>query len=228
MSAPAFGQSWASYTSGSGTPTLVGAVLGNAVTLAISYPSGTPAAGEGLSAAPGINPPFNSYCIWDSAVPQNSAQIWPASASSPSCAEQVVVGVPAAATAVNPMRVTVTFGQPVINPKLMIYSFDNSAMSLSPTRDIDGNPAVLSVATNNAAIYDAGAQTLGTVGIAAIEEGCANNTPPGRACAYITFVGTYSQLQADFNLTSGGNDGIGFNVGADATTPVSLQSFRVD
>lgn len=221
-------QSWMNATSGSGTTSLNGSLLGNPVNISSSFPSGTPAAGVGLSAAPGINPPFNSYCIWDSSIPENSAQLWPASAATPGCAEQVVFGVTSVATAVNPLRVAINFVTPVINPRLMIYSFDNSAMSLAATRDFSGNPAVLGVTYNNAGIYGAAAQSFGTVGTVAIPEGCANNATPGRACAYIGFIGTYNQVVMDFNLTSGGQDGVGFMIGADATTPVSLQSFQVD
>lgn len=224
---PVSAQSWAMFTSGSGTTTITGTLLGSSVSMSSTYPSGTPTSGATLAQAPGINPPHNTYCIWDSSVPQNSAQLWPASAATPDCAQQVIIGASSSATAANPNRVVIAFGIPMVNPRLMIYSLDNSGIDLSSTRTFDGNPAVLTVTHNNAAIYDAAAQTIGTVGPTA-QEGCPNNTPPGRACAYVLFNGIYSQVQVDFHITAGNGDGIGFNIGADAVTPVQLQSFSVD
>jgi uncharacterized repeat protein (TIGR01451 family) len=220
---PVAAQSWATSSSNTAT-TMSGTLLGQSLTITSAFPSGSPAIGNTLTAAPGINPPFNTYCIWDSSVPQNSAQIWPASASAPTWAQQIILGLNTA-TLANHERITIDFGQPLINPHLMVYSLDNSAIDFSSTRTIDGAPAVLAIDYNNAGIYDAVAQTFGTIGTAPIAEGCANNSPPGRACAYVTFVGTYNELQVDFYITAATQDGIGFNVGADAASP-SLGAYK--
>ncbi|HEY0230692.1 MAG TPA: DUF5979 domain-containing protein [Dokdonella sp.] len=220
---PAAAQSWATSSSVSAT-TLSGTLVGQSLTISSMFPSGSPAVGNTLTPVAGINPPFNTYCIWDSAVPQNSAQLWPASASAPTCAQQIILGLNTA-TLANHERVTVDFGQPLINPHLMIYSLDNSGIDFSSTRTLAGAPAVLAIDYNNAGVYDPIAQTFGTTGTVPIAEGCANNAPPGRACAYVTFVGTYNELTIDFYITSGVQDGIGFNIGADASSP-SLGAYK--
>ena len=193
---------WSVIPTGGWATTLTGTLGDTSVTLTTTLASGTPAPMFSGTTD------YGTYNIWDNAAAENSAHIWPATAAGEI---QVVVGVNS-----NPSHLTAKFGRPLINPQMLVYSLDNSFIDFSSTRTVANTPAVLSVVKNSSATYDSGTQKLGTTGwVIRVPEGCPESTPiPGRGCAVVTFIGTYSQLDMVMQTTSGG-DGVGIQFGVD-------------
>lgn len=155
-----------------------------------------------------------TYRIWDNDAPANSAKIWPATAKPYD--EFVIVAAPTAS------NLTVTFGRPLVNPQMLVYSLDNSTIDFSTTKAVGGAPAILTIVKNPGATYDPLTKVLGTLGFSAIPEGCSDTET--RGCAVVTFIGTYSQLdmvvQSTNPLTT---DGIGMQFGVDPAIEASMR-----
>lgn len=221
FSTPVFAQAvWTevptgNYTSVSGT---LGSV---SIMLSSSYPSGSNALGTGFSIQNSTDP---GYHIWDNSIPQNSAQLYPASAVNAS--KDIVMVSQAGSTAADPNRVKVRFGAPVLNPTLLFFSIDSSTLDFTPARTAAGVPATLSFTTNSAALVSGKSVTrnpaaVGTAG----PEGCQLNST--RACGVVQFTGWYDELLFD----AMGDDGVGMQIGTGivtslpaAATPVPASS----
>ena len=109
------------------------------------------------------------------------------------------------------------FSQPVFNPKVLVYSLDNSFVDFAATTNADGQPASISATTNNSAAFDPSTKRLGRVQESASypAEGCNQVTPPsGRGCGVVQFYGYYTQIKLTPQSTRG-TDGVGFQVGYD-------------
>jgi hypothetical protein len=110
-----------------------------------------------------------------------------------------------------------TFSQPVFNPRVLVYSLDNSFVDFAATTNTDGQPASISATTNNSAAFDPSTKRLGRVQESASypAEGCNQVTPPsGRGCGVVQFYGYYTQIKLAPQSTRG-TDGVGFQVGYD-------------
>lgn len=196
---------WSVITPGGAATTRTGTLSNTTITLTGALT---------ISTAPSVNPPYNTYDIWDNAAAANTAQIWPATAMGQ---EQILVAARATQS-----HLTVTFGRPVVNPQMLVYSLDNSYINYSTTLTTAGTPGIVSVVKNPAATYDAGLKRLSSVGGGGVPEGCASTG--GRGCAVVTFIGTYSQLDMDIQTTVGGNDGLGMQFGVDPAVEAAMHS----
>ncbi len=207
-------QSFVQLPNSGNTSVLNGTLLSTTVTIS--------GATSNLQVAPSINPPYNAYDIWDNAPTPNTTGLTPA-AIYPATARgnpQIVITSPGASTAASPYRVTVHFGKAVQDPVMLVYSMDNSAVDVSPTRTRSGSPAVTSITGNSAAAINATAQTIGANLVnndIVLSEGCWNTT--ARACAVIRFSGSYNDIVFNLYSVPGGQDGVGFQFGAAELAP---------
>ena len=205
---------WTQITAGSDSTILSGTLGSLGVTMTSTVST--------VAAAPSINPAYNEYDIWDNdaivtvggvplspTVYPNSARLYPASAKGN------MQFVTTASTTANP--ITLTFSQPVFNPKVLVYSLDNSFVDFSATTTADGQPANISAATNSSANFTLATRVLGREAYTANfpAEGCSQPSPPsGRGCGVMQFYGYYTQLKLNPQATQG-TDGVGFQVGYD-------------
>ncbi|MBH1964202.1 MAG: hypothetical protein I8H77_07700 [Comamonadaceae bacterium] len=206
----------------SGT-SLTGTLGGVSVTMTSSGPS--------IASTPSVNPPYNSYDIWDNnatdvisgnTVYPNGAGIWPASAMGNM---QYVIAARATAS-----LVTLRFDHPVFNPQVLIYSLDNSHVDFSQTTNFVGGTASISAVTNTSAQFVAGTRRLDRLPFSPSfpREGCSKSTvadpnvPSGRGCGVMQLQGYYSEIKMIFVTDVGGNDGVGFQVGYDPDAAKSV------
>ena len=205
---------WTQITVGSGSTSLSGTLGSIGVTMTSTVST--------VAAAPSVNPPYNLYDIWDNDATvdigggnilyPNGARLYPASAKGN------MQFVTAARTTANP--ITLTFSQPVFNPRVLVYSLDNSFVDFSATTTADGQPANISAATNSSAYFNSATKVLEREAYAVNfpYEGCSQPLPPsdpsGRGCGVMQFYGYYTQLKLNPQATRS-TDGVGFQVGYD-------------
>ncbi|MET4578783.1 hypothetical protein [Ottowia thiooxydans] len=198
-----------------------------------SIPVTLTSSGSAVTSTPSVNPPYNSYDIWDNnatdvlggnTVYPNGAGIWPASAMGNM--QYVIAARPVASL------VTLRFAHPVFNPQVLIYSLDNSHVDFSQTTNFVGGPASISAVTNTSAQFVAGTKRLdrGPVPATFPREGCSRSTvadpnvPSGRGCGVLQFQGYYSEIKMTFVTDTGGNDGVGFQVGYEPNAAKSVEA----
>ena len=189
--------------------------------------------GSTVASTPSVNPGYNLYDIWDNDAEQmaggatlypNGARLWPVSAKGN--VQYVIVARPGASA------VSVQFSKPVYNPKVLVYSLDNSHVDFSQTRTSSGNPAVISAATNSSAQFVPATQRLDRLPFSPSfgYEGCSKSSeadpaqPSGRGCGVMQFRGYYTELKLSFASDDMRNDGVGFQVGYDPDASAPVQS----
>lgn len=210
---------WTQITAGSGSTSLSGTLGSIGVTMTSTTST--------VAAAPSVNLPYNDYDIWDNdatvgtapTLYPNGARLYPASAKGNM---QFVTVARTEADGITPRAnlITLTFNQPVFNPKVLVYSLDNSFVDFSATTTADGQPANISVATNSSAKFTPATKVLEREAYAVNfpYEGCSQPLPPsdpsGRGCGVMQFYGYYTQLKLNPQATRS-TDGVGFQVGYD-------------
>ena len=152
-------------------------------------------------------------------IEPNNAAIYPASAAT--APSQVILQ-----NGTRPADYQVTFGRPITDPVLLVYSVETTALNFSATRTEGGDPATVNMTMNVAGRWNATTQVFSasrSPNDGWSLEGCSQYQtypsidqarPSRRACAVMRFTGTYSAIQFRANV----NDGVGFQVGFDDPT----------
>lgn len=213
---------WTQITTGSGSNSLAGTLGSVGVTMTSST--------SGISVAPSINPPYNTYDIWDNdattvyggrPVSPNAARIYPTSAKGNM---QFVTSAGA------PNNIAVVFAEPIVDPMVLVYSLDGvgvGTVDFSASRDTAGQVAQIGAATNNAGTFSPVTLRLFNSAPSSygFPEGCNQETPTtGRACGVMRFQGSYKELKFFMQNTSGG---VGFQVGMDPAVTAAANAAKV-
>ena len=128
-----------------------------------------------------------------------------------------------ATTVATPSPAHIDFGTPMLDPILIVYSLDNSGVTIKGTLDTAGNPAVTSIASNQPTKIDLPNQAISGpfAGGTNNREGCISGSR--RVCGIFRFTGSYSQLTlGQFGNTG---DGVGFQIGVAITPAATNESF---
>ena len=135
-----------------------------------------------------------------------------------------LVRVPrAGATAASPQVAEISFAAPVVDPLVAFYSLDNSAVSVQSSTDMSGAPADVETLANRTNMI--GVPAAGWVSgwdpdpslVAVRTEGCFVDPDSKRVCGMFRLKGVYTEIQLGQFLTSGGSDGVGFQIGLSLT-----------
>lgn len=126
------------------------------------------------------------------------------------------------ATAGSPSMAEIAFAAPVVDPMVAFYSLDNSAVSVQASTDVGGAPADVEILANRPNMI--GVPAAGWVSgqdpdanLVARGEGCFVDPDSKRVCGMFRLKGVYSRIQLGQFLTSGGGDGVGFQIGLSLT-----------
>ena len=126
------------------------------------------------------------------------------------------------ATAASPQVAEVSFAAPVVDPLVAFYSLDNSAVSVQSSTDMSGAPADVETLANRPNMI--GVPAAGWVSgrdpdtsLVAGTEGCFVDPDSKRVCGMFRLKGVYTEIQLGQFLTSGGSDGVGFQIGVSVT-----------